>query len=129
MSKINFFKKRINKISFFYPKFKFINDLIINDIKPLKFAKKNDLTFYDSKKYQELSSKTKLQALLVNFENNKLRCALSDCFDARGFSILDLRRVCDGGGELSSTLWVWHFVYSLIGNCGPKTTRNMGFIT
>ena len=65
MSKINFFKKRINKISFFYPKFKFINDLIINDIKPLKFAKKNDLTFYDSKKYQELSSKTKASYCLT----------------------------------------------------------------
>jgi hypothetical protein len=50
MSSNIFFKKKNIKINKIFPKIKFKKILLINDVKPLNKAKKNDLTFFDSNK-------------------------------------------------------------------------------
>ena len=59
MSSNFFFKKKIIKLSKLFPKFKFQRDFHINDVKTLKFSKKNDLSFFDSIKYKSDAEKTK----------------------------------------------------------------------
>ena len=54
-----FFKKKIYKLQEILSKDKIKKNFIINDIKPLHIAQKNDLTFFDSIKYKDEASKTK----------------------------------------------------------------------
>ena len=42
------------------------NNLIINDIKELDFASKNDITFFNSSKYIDLVRKTKSKFVITN---------------------------------------------------------------
>ena len=51
-------KKKI-KIKDIFSKIKFQNNFIINDVKPLDLAKKNDITFFDSIKYLSIAKKPK----------------------------------------------------------------------
>ncbi len=55
----NFYKKNKFSLKKLFPKQNFKKHLKINDVKPLKLAKKNDLTFYDSRKYMEYANSTK----------------------------------------------------------------------
>ena len=66
MIKNIFFKKKNIKISQLFPKTSFTKDFIINDIKPLHKAYKNELTFFDSIKYKDIASKTKAAACITN---------------------------------------------------------------
>ena len=59
MCKNIFFKKKNIKIKNLYPKLKIKKNFIINDIKPLDKAKKNDITFFDSIKYLSIAKKAK----------------------------------------------------------------------
>ena len=59
MTIINFFEKKSYKIADLFPKTKFKNNKIFSNIKSLKFAKKNELTFFDSIKYKSLASELK----------------------------------------------------------------------
>ena len=56
---INFFKKKPSKIKILFPKHNFTKNAVISSIKSLRYAKKNDLTFFDSIKYKSLALKTK----------------------------------------------------------------------
>ena len=58
MTIINFFEKKSCKISDLFPKTKFKKNKIVSNIKSLRFAKKNELTFFDSIKYKSLASDT-----------------------------------------------------------------------
>ena len=59
MKKINFFKKKLIKLSNLFPNEKFKDDFFKNDIKSLNEANTGDLTFFDSIKYKNLALKTK----------------------------------------------------------------------
>ena len=59
MTVINFFKKKKIKLNKLFPKQNFKRETFLNNVKSLKFAKKNDLTFFDSIKYKELALNTK----------------------------------------------------------------------
>ena len=59
MNSINFFKKKNISIKTLYPNLKIKKNIIVKSIKPLSYASKNDLTFYDSKKYKNFASTTK----------------------------------------------------------------------
>jgi len=72
MKTINFFKSKPIKVSKIFPKIKFKKDNIIENIRSLGSAKNNDLTFFDSAKYQSIASRTKAKYCitsqnLVNF--------------------------------------------------------------
>ena len=54
-----FFKKKNIKINQIFSNIKFEKNFIINDIKSLQEAKKNDLTFFDSIKYKLFAINTK----------------------------------------------------------------------
>jgi UDP-3-O-[3-hydroxymyristoyl] glucosamine N-acyltransferase len=60
----NFLKKKIN-IKKLFPQHKIKNNFIIQNIKPLNKAKKNDLTFFDSIKYKINASETKGSACIT----------------------------------------------------------------
>ena len=47
-----FFKKKKFKLKQLYPKLEIKNNFFVDSVKPLKFAQKNDLTFFDSTKYK-----------------------------------------------------------------------------
>jgi UDP-3-O-[3-hydroxymyristoyl] glucosamine N-acyltransferase len=59
MTTINFFKKKKLTINKLFPKIKFKNNILINDIKPLEQAKKTDLTFFESIKYKKEAQTTR----------------------------------------------------------------------
>tara|TARA_Y100000768_G_scaffold369580_1_gene334622 strand:- start:354 stop:1322 length:969 start_codon:yes stop_codon:yes gene_type:complete len=61
----NFFEKKKIKLSKIFPNFKIKKDFIVNNVKPLISANKNDLTFFDSIKYKENASKTKANACIT----------------------------------------------------------------
>ncbi len=63
MTSNSFFKKKIIKIKKIFPSIN--KDFIINDIKPLQIAKKNDLTFLDSIKYKSNARLTKASACIT----------------------------------------------------------------
>ena len=65
-----FFKKKI-KIQEIFPKKKIKNNFLLNDIKPLSTAEKNDLTFFDSIKYQKIASQTKASICITTLELEK----------------------------------------------------------
>jgi UDP-3-O-[3-hydroxymyristoyl] glucosamine N-acyltransferase len=54
-----FFKKKNIKINKIFPKINFKNNFTVNSVKPLKFAKKNDISFLDSIKYKADALNTK----------------------------------------------------------------------
>ena len=60
-----FFKKKNIKINKIFPKIKFNNNFTVNSVKPLEFAKSNDLTFFDSIKYKSLALNTKAIACIT----------------------------------------------------------------
>ena len=72
MSSNIFFLKKEFYISKLFPKKNFNNDIKINDVKSLSIANKNDLTFYDSKKYKNLAYQTKALFCITtkNFAND-----------------------------------------------------------
>ena len=71
MKKINFFKKKLIKLSNLFPKEKFKNEVFKNDVKPLDEAKLGDLSFFDSTKYKESALKTKASYCLTLEKNTK----------------------------------------------------------
>jgi UDP-3-O-[3-hydroxymyristoyl] glucosamine N-acyltransferase len=75
MSSNIFFKKKNIKVNILFPKIKFKNNFFVGDVKPLKLAKKNDITFFDNVKYKADIKKTsasicittkKLESLIPN---------------------------------------------------------------
>ena len=52
MNSDSFFKKKKIKLANIFPSRKFNKNFIIKNVKPLKIAKKNDLSFFDSIKYK-----------------------------------------------------------------------------
>ena len=60
-----FFGKKKCKFKDIFPKIKIKKNFLINDIKPLHLAKKNDLTFFDSLKYKSHALKTKGSACIT----------------------------------------------------------------
>jgi len=65
MKKNIFFKKKNIKLSNLFPQFNSKIDFIVNDIKPLHLAKKNDLTFFESLKYKSIAINTKGSACIT----------------------------------------------------------------
>ena len=61
----NFFKKKKLNIKTVFKKHVFNKNFIINDVKPLHSANKNDLTFFDSIKYKSIAIKTKAGACIT----------------------------------------------------------------
>ena len=59
MKFIKFFKTKEFNIKTLYPNLNLKNNIKIVDIKPLGNCKKNHITFYDSRKYKDIASKTK----------------------------------------------------------------------
>ena len=55
----NFFRVKQINIKKLFPNFQFKKNLIVNSIKPLDKASKNDLSFYESRKYIEYAQNTK----------------------------------------------------------------------
>ena len=70
--KSNFFflKKKI-KIENIFPNVKFQKRFVINDVKPLHLAKKNDISFFDSSKYISLASNTNCGACITTEDLQK----------------------------------------------------------
>ena len=66
MKKNIFFKKKNIYLSQLFPNFKSKKNFIVNDVKPLQKAEKNDLTFFDSIKYKNFSLKTKSLVCITN---------------------------------------------------------------
>ena len=65
MSSNFFFKKKNIKINIIFPKIKFNNNFTVNSVKPLEFAKSNDLTFFDSIKYKSQALNTEAIACIT----------------------------------------------------------------
>ena len=61
-----FFLKKKQKIKNIFPENSFKNNFLINNVKSLMFAKKNDLTFFDSIKYKSYALKTNASACLTS---------------------------------------------------------------
>ena len=53
-----FFSKKNIKIDKIFPNIKFQKSFIVNEVKPLHLAKKNDISFFDSSKYISFASNT-----------------------------------------------------------------------
>ena len=70
-----FFKKKTFKLSKIFSSHKFNKDFIINNVKPLNTANKNDLTFFDSPRYKEQALKTNASACITT---EKLKKSLPD---------------------------------------------------
>ena len=77
MTTINFFEKKSLNIKKLFPKKKFNKDILVKNVKPLNFAQRGDLTFFESIKYKSLAKKTKASFCittkkLVNFLPNQV---------------------------------------------------------
>jgi UDP-3-O-[3-hydroxymyristoyl] glucosamine N-acyltransferase len=77
MTTINFFEKKSLNIKKLFPKNKFNKDILVKNVKPLNFAQRGDLTFFESIKYKSLANKTKASFCittkkLVNFLPNQV---------------------------------------------------------
>ena len=66
-----FFVKKKQKIGDIFPKQSVKNNFQVNDIKSLEYAKKNDLSFFDSIKYKINASKTKASACITTEQLEK----------------------------------------------------------
>ena len=60
-----FFKRKKINLYKLYPNLKFKKDYIVNEIKPLHTAEKNDLTFFDSIKYKSAARNTKSKTCIT----------------------------------------------------------------
>ena len=65
MSSNIFFKKKNIKAKSLFPNNNITNNFLIDDIKPLHLAKKNDITFFDSSKYTQAAITTKGSACIT----------------------------------------------------------------
>ena len=65
MNKNIFFSKKNITLEKLFIKKKFKNNFIVNDIKPLNLAKKNDLSFFDSAKYKSIAINSKASACIT----------------------------------------------------------------
>ena len=72
MSSNLFFKKKKFTLRKIFPKINFKKDFIINEVKPLGSAQKNDLSFLDSVKYKEEASKTNAGVCITTENLQKL---------------------------------------------------------
>ena len=79
MKKINFFKKKLIKLSNLFPNEKFKDDFFKNDIKSLNEANTGDLTFFDSIKYKNLALKTKASYCLTKKNNKRFLPSNTKC--------------------------------------------------
>ena len=68
----NFFEKRKINIRKIFPKVKFTKDFIVQNVKPLKTANSNDITFLDTIKYKEEALKTKASVCITTNRFSKL---------------------------------------------------------
>jgi UDP-3-O-[3-hydroxymyristoyl] glucosamine N-acyltransferase len=71
MSSNFFFKKKTFKISQIFTGNKIKNNFVINDVKPLDLAKKDDLTFFDSIKYKSNAVLTEANACITTSKLEK----------------------------------------------------------
>ena len=69
MSNVFFLKKKNIKLNHLFPKKKFKKNILINDIKPIHSANKNDITFFDSVAYKDFATKMSAKVCITN---NKL---------------------------------------------------------
>ena len=60
-----FFKKKKLKVKQIFPNIKLSDNFIINDIKPLNSANRNDITFFDTLKYKNDAYKTKSRVCIT----------------------------------------------------------------
>ena len=72
MNEFKFFFKKNYRLSKIFSSSKLEKDFIINDVKPLYLAKKNDLTFFDSIRYQNQAINTKASACITTNKLEKL---------------------------------------------------------
>ena len=79
MKKINFFKRKLIKISILFPKEKFKSNVSNFHIKPLNEAGLGDLTFFDSVKYKDFALKTKASYCLTKLINKKFLPIKTKC--------------------------------------------------
>ena len=70
MKTIFFFKKKRVSLKKLFPQKNITKDFIVNNVKTLDLAQKNDLTFYDKSQYLNQASKTKAGACITT-ENLK----------------------------------------------------------
>ena len=61
-----FFKNKKISLNKLYPKLAIKNNYIIQDVKPIQFAHKNDLTFFDSIKYKSHAVNTKSRTCITS---------------------------------------------------------------
>ena len=71
MSSNIFFKKKNIQIKKIFKKNYLKNNFIVNDIKPLNIAKKNDLSFFDTIKYKQIALKTNSGACITTSKLEK----------------------------------------------------------
>ena len=57
-----FFSKKNIKLKKLFPNIEIKKDFLVNDIKPLNFAGKNDISIFDSIKYKDQAQNTKAGA-------------------------------------------------------------------
>ena len=67
-----FFKKKNIKISKIFPNHNLKDDFKVNSLKPLVYAQKNDITFFDSIKYKNDINSTKAKICIVSNKLEKL---------------------------------------------------------
>ena len=60
-----FFKKKNINIKNIFPKIKLKKNFLINQVRPLSFAKSNDLTFFDHIKYKDSAADTTAGACIT----------------------------------------------------------------
>ena len=66
MKKNIFFEKKKIKLKQLFPEKNFKKNVIINDVKPLHLAEKNDVTFFESIKYKNYALKTEALVCITN---------------------------------------------------------------
>ena len=64
MSSVSFFKKKRVSLKKLFPLKKISKDFLIENVRPLHLAKKNDLTFFDKTTYLSYATKLKLELAL-----------------------------------------------------------------
>ncbi len=65
MSSVSFFKKKRVSLKKLFPLKKISKDFLIENVRPLHLAKKNDLTFFDKTTYLSYATKTKAGACIT----------------------------------------------------------------
>ena len=71
MQNIFFFKQKKTRLNTLFPDVKFKNNYTVKNIRTLKLAKENDLTFLDSINYKNYALKTKAGACITNSKLEK----------------------------------------------------------